>query len=147
MLRLIRTGLVFGLGAVAIAATAVAPAHAAEGQQSHPRLQQLLFKPDVRINNGDFTETSTVTTFNWKIENIGAADSGPITVKATCRGYAIAGTKLVVNKVIPGLRSGQWTWLSYKCPGGLKYWVSTDVSVATQDDLDLSNNTAGLDTD
>ena len=147
MLRLIRTGLVFGLGAVAIAATTVAPAHAAGVQQSDPRFQQFLFKPDIRINNGNFTETSTVTTWIWKIENPSAADSGPITVKATCHGDAIAGTKLVVNKVIPGLRSGQWTWLSYKCSGGLKYWVGTDVSVATQDDLDLSNNTRSLDND
>ena len=104
MLRLIRTGLVFGLGAVAIAATTFAPAHAAESQQSLPKFQQFLFKPDIRLLRRQFTETSTVTTFNWKIENIGAADSGPITVKATCRGYAIDGTALVVNKVIPGLK-------------------------------------------
>jgi hypothetical protein len=147
MFRLIRIGLVFGLGAVAIAATTAAPTYAAEGQQSQPRFQQFLFKPDVRLVSRPFTETGTVTTWNWKIENIGAADSGPITVKATCDGDVIAGTKLVVSKVIPGLKSGQSTWLSYKCAGGLKYWVHTDVSVATQDDLDTSNNFADDDND
>jgi hypothetical protein len=147
MLRFIRSGLVFGLGVVAIAATTVVPAHAAEGQQSHPRFQQLLFRPDVRLLSRPFTETSTITTWNWKIENIGAADSGPITVKATCRGYAINGTMVVVNKAIPGLKAGQSTWLSYKCPGGLEDWVHTDVSVATQDDLDPSNNARSRDND
>jgi hypothetical protein len=147
MHRLIRTSLVFGLAAVAVAATTVIPAHAAEGQQSRPTAQQFLFQPDLRVTHYLFSETSTVTSWSWKIENIGAADSGPITVKATCHGDAIAGTKLVVSKVIPALKAGQYTYLSYKCTGGQKYWVGTNVTVSTQDDLDPSNNTARWDND
>jgi hypothetical protein len=147
MLRLIRTRLALGLAAVAVAVTTVMPAHAAEGHLSRPTTQQFLFQPDVRVGYYLMTETSTVTTWNWKIENIGVADSGPITVNATCHGTAISGTKLVVSKVIAGLKSGQHTYLSYKCAGGLKSWVETNITVSTQDDLDLSNNTARLDND
>jgi hypothetical protein len=147
MHRLIRTSLALTLGIVALTASTGMPVQAAERQHALPVAHQALFKPDLRLTRDIFTDTSTVTTWNWTIENIGVADSGPITVQATCHGYAIVGTKLVVSKVIPGLRSGQRTSLSYKCAGGLKSWVGTNVTVRTQDDLDLSNNTADWDND
>ena len=71
MFRSLRTRFAVGVatGAVVVASLAsapIAPAYA------------VWFQPDIRVVDTAFDDTATTTTFTFKVDNYGVADSGPV---------------------------------------------------------------------
>ena len=137
MFRSLRTRLAVGVatGAVAVASLAsapIAPAYA------------VWFQPDIRVVDTAFDDTATTTTFTFKVDNYGVADSGPVTLKGVCRSHTW-GPTTVLSKTLSGLRSGQATTVYLTCKGGMASWVQGKLTATTADDLDTSNNSAQID--
>jgi CARDB len=139
MFRSFRTRLAVGAAAVAVAAASLASVPTAPAYA-------VWFQPDIRVQANFSNDTSTKTTFGFRVENIGAADSGAVTLKGVCHGHNW-GPTTVLSKTLSGLRSGQATTVYLTCKGGTASWVEATLTATTAGDLDTSNNSDEIDND
>jgi hypothetical protein len=134
-----RTRLVVGVAAVAVAVVSFASAPAAP-------VHAVWFQPDIRVVATWYDDTPTTTSFAFRVDNIGAADSGPVSLKGVCRSHTW-GPTTVLSKTLSSLRSGQAMTVYVTCKGGMANWVQGKLTATTADDLDTSNNWEDIDND
>jgi len=144
MFRPFRTRIALSLATIAIAAAGAVPAYAAPLQPvSYPQ-----FVPDVTVYDaGEEDYSATVTHFKWMIFNVGKGPSGPITVRATCKGKLIKGEPVVYQHQLPGLEPGTYTFAQYDCAGGYNNMVGSHIHVSTPNDANTANDSAYEDND
>jgi hypothetical protein len=135
-----RARLAVGAAAVAIAVASLASAPAAPAYA-------VWFQPDIRVVSTGYEDTATTTSFAFKVDNYGVADSGPVTLKGVCNGSNWGPTTVLSKTLSGGLRSGQATIIYLTCKGGLQSWVGAKLTATTADDIDTSNNSAQDDND
>jgi hypothetical protein len=156
MLRTVRTRIALTLAVTAIAAMSVAPAYAAPASQPRaPRPAQaapsVVFQPDLRVTgDGDpyYRDWEETIVHRFKVTNIGAATSGAIALKGTCR-YTNPNDDLfnhvVLAQIAGGLESGHSMSVNVVCDRTTDILQDAILTAGTQDDEDTSNNTGKID--
>jgi hypothetical protein len=152
MLHAIRTRFALSFAVLAIAALSVAPAYAAPAEDQRapgqrPPQPTAQFKPDLRVTtNGAPYVVGSNLVFPFKVENIGAADSGAIALKGQCEYWAggAVSSPVVMAKMIGGLKSGHSTTLTVACEQNTSILMDSILTAGTQNDLDTANNSATL---
>jgi hypothetical protein len=140
MFSIIRTRIALAAAAVAIVATSFAPVATTLAAPLAPTHEQTMAaKPDVtvKITRQDPYDDDVLHWFT--VKNIGNAPTGVVMVKAECAAswYGDTEITLAMAKVIPALKKGEETQMSFVCD---TTW-GAKVTVGTLNDANTSNNT------